>query len=287
VTLTEAVLEAPLALVATVTAVSAATVAAVAGNVAEELPAMTVTEAGTVRAALLTETETVRPPVAATLSRVTVQVVVALDATEVGLQANPLIWAGGAVTLTDVVLEIPLAAAATVTAVSAATVAAVAGNVAEELPAITVTEGGTVRSALLTETETVTPPEGATLLRATVQLVVAPNDIVAGEQLRVAGTVGATRAIEALTVVLLRMAVNTAALSAVTADMGTANVAVEAPASTAREAGTVTAVLLPERAMAAPPGGAVASKVAVQFAVPLPVNEEGVQVNEDSPTGAM
>ena len=70
---------------------------------------------------------------------------VAPESTAVGLQVSPLIWAGGAVTLMEAVLEVPFAVAVTVTAVFAVTVAAVAVKVPVVLPAAKVTEVGTER----------------------------------------------------------------------------------------------------------------------------------------------
>ena len=57
-------------------------------KVAEVAPAATVTEAGTVRAALSSERETALPPVGAALVRVTVQVLEAPAARLVGVQAR-------------------------------------------------------------------------------------------------------------------------------------------------------------------------------------------------------
>ena len=57
----------------------------------------------------------------------------------------------------------------------------VAVNVALLVPDGTETEPGTEAAELL-ESATVTPPEGATALRNTVQVVVAPGAMVPGEQ---------------------------------------------------------------------------------------------------------
>jgi hypothetical protein len=86
----------------------------------------------------------------------------------------------GGVTPTSAVFEAPLAVAVTVTVVVAETVPAVAVKAAVAVPAATVTESGTLRNALLSETPTTTPPVGAALLRVTVQLVVAPDDTEVG-----------------------------------------------------------------------------------------------------------
>jgi hypothetical protein len=75
-------------------------------------PAATVTDAGTVTAALLSETETTVPPVGAALERVTVQVLVALEARVVGLHASEE-RVMGAVRLMVAVWETPLRVAVT------------------------------------------------------------------------------------------------------------------------------------------------------------------------------
>jgi hypothetical protein len=66
----------------------AVTVPAVAVNVAVLAPAATLTEAATVRAVLLLESETEAPPEDATWLRVTVQVEGLAEANVVGLQAR-------------------------------------------------------------------------------------------------------------------------------------------------------------------------------------------------------
>ncbi|MBL0160912.1 MAG: hypothetical protein IPP47_28080 [Bryobacterales bacterium] len=119
----------------------------------------------------------------------------------------------------------------------------------------------------------------------TVQVAAAPDASEAGAQVRVDGTIGATRVIEEVAEEPLRVAVTTAETSAVTVTAVAVKVAVAAPAATVTEAGVVTKVLLSERATMAPPVGAEAFNVAVQVADPLPVIVDGPQINEDSPTG--
>jgi len=91
-----------------------ATVPAVAVKFAVVAPAVTVTDAGTVSAALFEESPTEDPPVDAARVRVTVQVVVPLDATELGEQDRPEIAAGGGFTVTEAV-ALPFSVAVTVT----------------------------------------------------------------------------------------------------------------------------------------------------------------------------
>ena len=182
-------------------------------------------------------------------------------------------------------MDVPLAAAETVTVVSVETVPAVAVNAAVVPPAATVTEAGTLRKVLSSETETGRPPVGAALFRVTVQVAVAPDSTLAGEQVSVDGTAGATRVSEALAVLPLRLEVTSAVLLVVTVDAEAVKVAVKAPAATLIDAGVVTKVLLSESVTATPPAGAAAFRVIVQVALPAPVIEEGLQDNEDSPTG--
>jgi hypothetical protein len=64
-------------------------VVVVALNVAEVVPADTVTDAGTVRAAFVLVSATLAPPVGAAWVRVTVQVLDELGPTLLGLQTTP------------------------------------------------------------------------------------------------------------------------------------------------------------------------------------------------------
>ncbi len=91
-----------------------ATVPAVAVKLAAVAPAETVTEAGTVSAALFEESATEAPPVSAARDRVTVQVVLPLEATELGEHDRPETAGGGGVTVT-VVVALPFKVAVTVT----------------------------------------------------------------------------------------------------------------------------------------------------------------------------
>jgi len=96
VTVTEAVLEVPLPVAVTVTAVFAETAAAVAKNEALAAPAATVTEAGTESAVLLSESATAKPPVGAAPVKVTVQVEALLEMIDAGEQASWLSVTTGA-----------------------------------------------------------------------------------------------------------------------------------------------------------------------------------------------
>ena len=90
------------------------TVPAVALKVAVVAPAVTVTDAGTVRAALFEESPTDAPPVSAAELSVTVQVEAAPDATELGEHDKFDTAGDGGVTVTEAVFEVPFTVAVTV-----------------------------------------------------------------------------------------------------------------------------------------------------------------------------
>jgi hypothetical protein len=77
--------------------------------------AATVTEAGVVKAALLSESVTTEPPVGAARDSVTVQVEVVPEATLVGEHCSLETVAAGGVTVTAAVAELALRVAVTVT----------------------------------------------------------------------------------------------------------------------------------------------------------------------------
>ena len=92
-----------------------ATVPAVAVKFATVAPAATVTDAGTVRAALFEESPTEAPPVRAADVNVTVQEEVAPKVTELGEHDKPETAGVGGVTVTEAVV-LPFIVAVTVTA---------------------------------------------------------------------------------------------------------------------------------------------------------------------------
>ena len=155
-----AVWEAPFSVAVTVTDWVVVRVAAVAVKVAEVALAGTVTDAGTVSEALLSERATTVPPVWADWFRVTMHVVDALELTLVGLQAKA-VTSMGATRVKVAVWEAPFSVAVTVTDWVVVRVAAVAVKVAEVALAGTVTDAGTVSEVLLSESATTVPPVGA------------------------------------------------------------------------------------------------------------------------------
>jgi hypothetical protein len=80
-----------------------------------------------------------------------------------------------------------------------------------------------------------------------------------------------------VSVALPALAVRVAVCAVLTEETVAVNVALLAPAATAREAGTVTALLLLARLTAKPPVAAAAFRVTVQLSVPDPVNDPLVQ----------
>ena len=90
------------------------TLPAVAVKLAVVAPAATVTEAGTVRAALFEESPAEAPPVKAARDRVTVQVEVPPNVTELGEQDKPETAGAGGVTVT-VEVALPFSVAVRVT----------------------------------------------------------------------------------------------------------------------------------------------------------------------------
>jgi hypothetical protein len=92
-------------------------VPAVAVKLAVVAPDGTVTEDGTLRAELLSETATEAPPVGATLDSVTAQLEVAPDAIVAGAHcSDETFTVVGGVTVNEAVLELPFSDAVTVTA---------------------------------------------------------------------------------------------------------------------------------------------------------------------------
>jgi hypothetical protein len=152
---------------------SEAIVPAVAVNVAVVDPAATVTDPGTVSAAVLLDSVTVPPPV---FVSVTVQLLVPPLLSVAGVHDSELTVTAVAKAI-DAVCVPPFNAAVTVAVWSDAIVPAVAVKVAVVDPAATVTDPGTVSAAVLLDSVTVPPP---VFVSVTVQLLVPPLLSVAG-----------------------------------------------------------------------------------------------------------
>jgi hypothetical protein len=160
-------------------------VPAVALKVAEVCPAATTTLEGTVTFALLPDSQTVVPPEGAVPLIVTVQLAVPGPFTVPGAQLRLVTCScgGSGDTFNTVVAALPSSPAVSVALTVVEVVPAVALKVAEVCPAATTTLEGTVTFALLLDSQTVVPPEGAVPLIVTVQLAFPGPVTVAGVQL--------------------------------------------------------------------------------------------------------
>ena len=174
-----------------VTGVEDPTPSVVTVNVFVEVPAATVTDAGTV-AALVTEEErvTTTPPAGAGPVSVTVPVELLPPTTLAGATLTADRAAG--VTVRPAVWVAPTATPVIVTDVEDATAREVTVNVAVVAPEATVTLAGTVAAAVFEEDRvTTTPPAGAGAVRVTVPVDGEPPTTLAGARLteeRLTGT---------------------------------------------------------------------------------------------------
>ena len=150
-------------------------------NVPEAAAAAIVTDAGTVSAELLFERAMLAPPAGAACDRSTVQRLDAFGPRLVGLQVSEE-TSTGVPRLMVVFAELPLYVAAMVALELAPTAAVVTVNVAEVAAAATVTEGGTVKFALVFDRVMLIPPLGAACVTVTVQVLEEFAPIVAGVQ---------------------------------------------------------------------------------------------------------
>ena len=142
-------------------------------------PAVTVTFAGTVAAALLLDSVTTVPPVGAAVFKVTVPVELAPAVTVLGFSVTAVGTGAGGLTVSVPFTVVPFAEAEMVAvAFELATVVTV--KVALACPAVTVTFAGTVAAALLLDSVTTVPPVGATAFKVTVPVELAPPVTVLG-----------------------------------------------------------------------------------------------------------
>jgi hypothetical protein len=158
----------------TVTGVAAATPSVVTVNVADVEPAATVTEGGTVAVDVLElERKTGTPPVGAAAEMVTVPVRLLPPTTVAG--ASERMVGSGAVAVSEALVEDVPRVAVTVVPTSLPTATVVAVNVAVEVVAGTVTDAGTIMTAVFEDPSVTTvPPVGAGPLRVTVPVDVCP-----------------------------------------------------------------------------------------------------------------
>ena len=234
---------------------SGGVVVTVAKNVAVEDPFGTTTEAGTVNAGLLAESDTGVPPVGALPESVRVQVEEPPASSVVALHANAETRVG-ATRLRVVVWVEPLRVAVSVPVWVVVMAPRLAVKVADVLPAGTVTEVGTVNAALLLESATALPPGPTAWLSVATQVVLAPEFTLVGLQTSAETRVGATRLRVVAWEEPLRVAVSVPVWVTVMAPKLAVKVADRLPAGTVTEAGMVSAVLLLESPTALPPEAA-------------------------------
>jgi hypothetical protein len=252
-------------------------------------PAATVAEAGVVNAVLLSERATAEPPLGAAPDNVTVQVELALEATLVGEQASLLsVTAAGAVIVTAAVAVLPFSDAVIVTDWVLVTEPAVTVKVPVVAPAATVAEAGVVNAVLLSERVTTEPPLGAAPDNVTVQVELALEATLVGEQASLLSVTAAGAVIVTAAVAVLPFsdAVIVTDWVLVTEPAVTVKLPVVAPAATVAEAGVVNAVLLSERVTAEPPLGAAPDNVTVQVELALEATLVGEQASLLSVTAA-
>ena len=236
---------------------------AVVVNVVEVLPAAMVTEAGTARAALLLESETIAPLADAARVKVTVQ---GLDCPEpklVGLHVNPE-RSTGASSVKATERELDPSAAVTVADWVVLMVPALTVKLAVVAPAATLTAAGVVSSALLSERVTLVPLADAARVKVTVQGLDCPEPKLVVLHVNPERSTGASSVKATERELDPSAAVTVADWVVLMVPALTVKLAVVAPAATLTAAGVVSSALLSERVTLVPPAGAARVKVTVQ-----------------------
>ena len=270
-TVSDAVAEPPFNDPVTVTAVDEVTVPAVAAKVPVVAPAATVTDAGTVSAALFPDSVTAAA-LAVTCDNVTVHVVLPPEEIELGEHCSAVTVVNGT-TVTVAVAEPPFNDPVTVTAAEEVTVPAVAMKVPVVAPAATVTDAGTVSAALFPDSVTALALAAA-CDNVTVHVVLPPEEIELGEHRSAVTVVNGTTVTVAVAEPPFNDPVTVAAAEEVTVPAVAVKVPVVAPAATVTDAGTVSAALFPDSVTAAPLAAACDS-VTVHVVLPLEEIELG------------
>ena len=268
----------------TMAEVEVATEPATALKVALIDPADTVTEAGTVRAALLALNDTTCPPVGAALVRLTVQVLDVPESNVEGAQASEDKTAG-ATRLRLAVCDPPFRVAVSRAVLSLETAATVAVKVALVAVAATVTEAGTATLELLLARLTARPPLGAARVRLIVQAEVPGAVKELGVQIRPL-TCASGLMVTVVVTLPLPVAVIVTGWLAVTEPAVALKVALVDPADTVTEAGTVRAALLALNDTTCPPVGAALVWLTVQVLNAPEFTVEGEQASADKTAGA-
>jgi hypothetical protein len=238
-TLTVPFTDVPFAVAVTVTFALAVTAVDVAWNVAEVCPAATVTDAGTTKAADEELNATTCPPTGAGSARVTVPVVPYPPVTLDGENETPAGTTGRTLIVPETVA--PFATPESVAVLPEVAIAVVTVKVADDAPAATVTEAGTVTPMLLLDNVTARPPVGAGPTNVTVPVAFWPPTTSDGVTVSDAGTVRCTVSTADL-VVPFAVAVMVESVSVPTADVATVNVATVCPAAIVTVFGTDVAV---------------------------------------------
>jgi hypothetical protein len=277
----------PPALAVSVTAVAVLTEETVAVKPALDAPAATVTVAGTVTAELLLARLTANPPVGAAAFNVTVQLSVPVVVIAEFVQVNPA-STGTAVPLRPTTVDVPVDELLVNVSDPAAEPAAVGLNFTVR---IAVCVGFNVRGKVAPETEKPDPLRASALTvtdadpvedKTRVCVCGAPTGTLV--KLTLAGLtvktgVDAPRASAKACDTPFAVAVSVTAVVVLTEETVAVNPALNEPAATVTDAGTVTTELLLDRLTANPPVGAAAFSETVQLSVPVAVITEFVQVN--------
>ena len=182
-------------------------VPAVAPKLAAVAPAATVTEEGSDNAVRLSEMDTLTPLDGAATVRLTEQVLAPPEVRTAGAHCSVLIFVDGT-TVIDAVAEVALSEAERVAEELDVTEPAVAVKTADEEPAGTLAEAGTLTTAVFDDdSATVAPPVGAACVRVTVHVEVPLDATVVGEHCSVVTVAIGVTAKEAVADVLFKVAV--------------------------------------------------------------------------------
>jgi hypothetical protein len=250
---------------------------AVAVKLAVVAPAIEVTDAGTETFALLEPRAIMAPPAGAGLLKVTRQLAVPAGFSDAGVQLTAETWESDA-RVSDVEAVLPSSEAVICAELSLVNDPELAVKLAEVAPEAAVTDASTETIALLELSAIDAPEAGPGLLRVAKQVDVPPGFNVAGLQVTLDTRTGAVSVSDAEAKLPLSEAVICAELSIVTDPAVAVKLAVLAPAMTATDAGTATLVLLELSAIVTAEAGAGWLRVTKQVAVPLGLNEAGLQL---------
>jgi len=241
-------------------------------KLADDAPAGTDTEPGTLAEGLLETKLIVAPPLGAFLASETVPVAPFPPTTEVGETVNP--ESNGVKTVSVAVcVELPKVAVMVAVAVEV-TEEVVTVNVPVVLPAGTVTVPGTTALELFEPKPTETPAPGAGPFKVTVPVEVIPPVTDLGESPRLMSAAGVMLRV-AVCVLEPRVPVTVAITAVVTPEVVIENVTELAPDGIVTDAGTVALNVLEVKLTTAPPVPAGPVSVAVPVAELPPISDVG------------